>query len=265
MDISIEFVFLFACALFVLHFIISEYGHTIEGYTCGTCPISTAKCPNKCKKIKPKHEWSCMKGDKYECSECGFATDTVPEEVCLDTGATENLYIGNLDLEIDGDIAAIKYKYNVDENKWYVYTWRWSDNGTSLLNRWRHSEVTNTDKLNTLKKLKSSPYYIYNIGLFHISGISLPVDWLDGGIIKQNTDLPFDYKIGVNNKWDTPARHYYFSDSARDVYCLGVPLLSVWGAAEFPHVVDYNSKKNKLQYIGYAPAMEIGGQVLTYC
>lgn len=62
------------------------------------------------------------------------------------------------------------------------------------------------------------------------------------------------------------AKHLYFPDSAKDAYCLGIPNISVWGLAEFPHFIDYNSKKNKLQYIGYAPPLLVAGEILTtYC
>uniref|UniRef100_A0A6C0FI70 Uncharacterized protein n=1 Tax=viral metagenome TaxID=1070528 RepID=A0A6C0FI70_9ZZZZ len=267
MDISIEFVFLFACALFVLHFIISECRYTnVEGYRCGTCPISTAKCPDKCKTIIKNDEWlHCLPGSHTEeCGDCEFASG---EEPCLDTGAHENLYIGNLDLEIAGDIGGIKYKYN-DDKKWYVYTMLVEDEGYGTRTSEGFGdpvEVTDQDKLNTLKKLNSSPYNVRTIGLFHIPswgfvrGVVRAAEW-----VVQTNDTPFDYKIGVKSTGH--ARHLYFSDSAKDAYCLGVPSLSVWDAVEeFPHVVDYNSDKNKLQYIGFAPAMEVGGKILNYC
>lgn len=100
--------------------------------------------------------------------------------------------------------------------------------------------------------------------MFHIPswgfvrGVVRDAEW-----VVQTNDTPYDYKIGVKSTGS--AKHLYFSDSAKDAYCLGVPTISVWGLAEFPHVVDYNSKKNKLQYIGFAPAMEVGGEILTYC
>ena len=127
MQLSIESIFLFGCALFILYYIINGCGCTnVEGYQCGTCPISTARCPDRCQKIESNNEFFC-KGHTEKCDDCGFEAGA---EVCFDTGARNHLYIGNLNLKIniEANDFGIVYIYSTVTDKtgalngkWYVY------------------------------------------------------------------------------------------------------------------------------------------------
>ena len=254
MDISIEFVFLFACALLVLHFIISGCRYTnVEGYQCGTCPISTAKCPNKCKKIKNNNEYWCA-GHTEECGDCEFASG---EEPCLDTGATKNLYIGNLDLTINKDRNnyGTVYEYHGRANEWWVYKSHRRKPSFSLFED-QPTKVTDQDKLDTLNKLRSKPYRIDAIG------IRVNDDEFEVGIFPA---LEWNRPTSETRPEKNKSRHLYFSDSDKDVYCLAVPAYSGWDPLigitintilqpidfdRLSHRVTYTSNKPKIQYIG---------------
>lgn len=225
--------------------------------------MSTARCPNKCKTIKNNDEFFCD-GHTENYGDCGFGPG---QGVCLDTKSSNNIYIGNLGLEITGiapRAVGIKYKYDDDARfGWYVYYAQ--KIGLTRPKFGPAHEVTDQDKLNTLNKLNSAPFHIRSIGLFKLDNSADPARSVIRNIefVAKNTDQLYDYKIGVDSTG--PAKHLFFSDSAKDIYCLGIPRASVWGLTEFPHVVDYSSHNNKLQYIGYAVPVEAGGEILTYC
>ena len=240
MDISIEFVFLFACALFVLHFIISGCGHTIEGYKCGTCPWSTAKCPPECPATSTDKcgVWDMGTGAKYEC-ECTDANYAGGKPVCLDTGSTINLDIGILDLRLEaqeqGSISEKAYMYAPDDRgKWVEYTTVLVDK--PLFGDWKYNKtnniVTDQNKLDLLNKLKGDPYYIQNI--------------------KITRDSRNSWKVGVKTLNNDKGKHFYFSDRTGDAYCLSVTT-DGGVKGDFPHTVGIGETPMpvQVQYLGY--------------
>ena len=238
MEISIEFVFLFACALFVLHFITSGCRYTnVEGYECGSCPISTAKCPTECSVTS---EGKCGvlglgKGAKYECacppSYAGGKT------VCLDTGSATNLDIGILDLSVEPTVQVLgsrwrkAYMYQQQNPggpwKWVEYTWlvekmnpfQGLDYKSETGKKKITSIVTDNEKLELLSKLFHAPYYIQNIEIITVS--------------------PKKWEIGVKTWNIDKGKHFYFSDRAGEVYCLSVTSLDTADIfdVDFPHTV----------------------------
>ena len=246
MDISIELVFLFACALFVLHFIINECrcGYTnVEGFECGSCPWSSAKCPPECPATSTE---KCGlfgltgHGAKYECA-CKDANFAGGAPVCLDTGSSLNLDIGILDLWVDYSTRYAK-KYKLEEiypdnpqSVWKEYTMK-----GATLNPWSDDGIVNdNDKLLLLTKLSQAPYYIQNIAISR----TLPPP---GSSVHDKGG----HNIGVKTSNNDKGKHFYFSDRTGDAYCLSV---TTHGGSEkeFPHKVSFNSHDSHIQYLGY--------------
>ena len=251
MDISIEFVFLFACALFVLHFIINRCGYTnVEGFECGSCPWSTAKCPPECPATSTDKcgVWDMGTGAKYECT-CKDANYAGGKPVCLDTGSTINLDIGILDLRLEaqeqGSISEKAYMWErqddaPDSGKWVEYTTVLVDK--PLFGDWKYKEtnniVTDQNKLDLLNKLKGDPYYIQNIG-----------------ILSPNYD---SVEVSVKTWNNDKGKHFYFSDRTGDAYCLSVTT-DGGVKGDFPHSVKIGQPGNPsdsswpayIQYLGY--------------
>jgi hypothetical protein len=240
MDISIEFVFLFACALFVLHFIISGCRYTnVEGYECGSCPLSTAKCPDECSStLKDKcGVLGLGKGAKYECA-CsptpGGAPYAVGESVCIDTGSEINLDIGILDLSVHHVVTGnhVRKAYMYEQQKWVEYTWVVDKMGHGFNDANKvPNTVTDTDKLSVLNKLFAAPYYIQNIDMTTVSSNA----WM----------------VGLKTYNNDTGKHFYFSDRTGDVYCLAV---TRWGGSDddFPHTVRVGDTHlpAHIQYLG---------------
>jgi hypothetical protein len=249
MDISIEFVFLFACALFVLHFIMSGCRYTnVEGYECGSCPWSTAKCPDECIST-PTEKCGVLglgKGAKYECACKPSYAGGKP--VCLDTGSGSNLDIGILDLSAHHVEIGLQVRkaYMYEQQKWVEYTWVVDRVGSHLNDANKvGNTVTDTDKLSVLNKLFGAPYYIQNIDMTTMSNSS----WM----------------VGVKTYNHDKGKHFYFSDRTGDVYCLAVTRWGVNSPAtsssfaslandeNFPHTVGAGETHlpAHIQYLGH--------------
>ena len=248
MDISIEFVFLFACALFVLHFIINRCGYTnVEGFECGSCPWSTAKCPPECPATSTDKcgVWDMGTGAKYECT-CKDANYAGGKPVCLDTGSEINLDIGILDLWVNaprnGSRVAKAYMYAPDaRGKWVEYT-KVQVSKLPIFGERKYKEtnniVTDQNKLDLLNKLKGDPYYIQNIG-----------------ILSPNYD---SVEVSVKTWNNDKGKHFYFSDRTGDAYCLSVTT-DGGVKGDFPHSVKIGQPGNPsdsswpayIQYLGY--------------
>ena len=259
MDISIELVFLFACALFVLHFIINECrcGYTnVEGFECGSCPWSTAKCPPECTHTSTEKcgVWGMGSGARYECACPPSYAGGKP--VCLDTGSTINLDIGILDLSVEPTVQVLgsrwrkAYMYQQQNPggpwKWVEYTWiveqqdgfNWADGGRSERKKKTKIIVTDNKKLELLSKLFAAPYYIQNIAITTVS--------IQG------------WELGVKTWNIDKGKHFYFSDRTGEVYCLSVTSLDTADIfdVDFPHTVggkdkDPNQVKAYIQNLGY--------------
>jgi hypothetical protein len=257
MDISIEFVFLFACALFVLNFIISGCGYTnVEGlqdlpessvYECGSCPWSTAKCPDNCRVLKKDKcgIGGLGRGAKYECScNAGPADSAIlRDKSCVDTGSATNLDIGILDLRVAGPpMGSQIYKsymherphqplgLNADEgNKWVEHTTIIEDIHATDNSTWKFREkqikniVKDIDKLELLSKLSAKPYYIQNIR------------------VKTGTKDHHPSEIAVKTSNHDEGKHFYFSDREGEVFCLSVQRGDFLPGEDFPHTVKITS------------------------
>tara|TARA_B110000858_G_scaffold196594_1_gene255795 strand:+ start:24 stop:791 length:768 start_codon:yes stop_codon:yes gene_type:complete len=220
-------------------------GFSVGAYQCGTCPIVEAKCPHDCNKIENKADhWYCS-GREQECSGCPNTT----VNSCIPSEASNSLYIGNLDLEIKDARTEIQYKYK--DNTWNMYISKnYPDIGKPQT--YKSSEVMNTELLTTLNKLKGAPYRIERIALYRIPKVEMGSVGAVVPVVLENVDLPYDYKIKIYSKQVAEQdREFYFTDKADNLYSLSYPGLSAWDLAEFPHVVNYNSSKNKLMYLSY--------------
>lgn len=248
MEISIESVFLFACALFVLHFIISGCGYTnVEGYRCGFCPISTAKCPPECPATHTDKcgVWGMGTGAKYQCT-CTDANFAEGKTVCLDTGSEKNLNIGILDLHVDkpndGSVFEKAYLSKLQDAD-NPNSRAWVERTTVIKKKWtlledekrtvKTTPVTDTKKLHLLNQLAATPYYIQNIAI--------------------TVDSSDSFEIGVKTWNKDKGKHFYFSDRKGDVYCLSVTTYGGESEEEFPHTVGVGNHKmpSYIQYLGY--------------
>lgn len=236
MEISIESVFLLGCALFVIYYIISgcrcEYTN-VEGFECGSCPWSTAKCPHECpakSTDKCGYETPLGRtgtGARYECACTGAnANFAGGKPVCLDTHSDFNLDIGILDIWVDwrdGSQVRKSYMYNNKKKEWVEHT--------QVDEVKTQNTVTDIDKLSILTKLRARPYYIQNIELALVSeeGWSIYL------------------KTWNNDK----GKHFYFSDRTGDVYCLSVTRLG-GSDDDWPHKVtgELGREPAHIQYIG---------------
>jgi hypothetical protein len=228
--------------LLILYLFMNKCGcRSVEGYQCGSCPISKAKCPDECPETSssscgydvPLTGWHIGTGAEYQCN-CppSVHSDTFDYlgEVCLDTNSTQNINIGALELSVDWyNLKGKKYKY--DGSNWTEY----KVTGTDVYGNWVWTEETLTSentaetKLNVLKKLADTPYYIQNIGIWSTDKNSV--------------------EIGVKGKKGSAGRHFYFSDRTGEVYCLA--LHNNNSNDEFPHTVDYDDSVNQNKFIQY--------------
>jgi hypothetical protein len=233
-------------------------------YKCGSCPIVGLRCPDECK-TKTNMAISLCDGTPQECNDCPIKLNT-SENLCIPSEATDSLYIGNLDLEItykdvnkdeyliNGDLFEKAYKFDItdDSQQWNMYKSTYNEYDKKL--NVSSTKVIQPELLATLGKLRSAPYRIDRIALTSIPKINVANEqFIDStNIFIENTDLPYDYKIKIFSRQVAEQdREFYFTDKTGDIYSLSYPGLSVWDLAEYPHVVDYNSRDNKLMYLSY--------------